>query len=334
MACYDVFITDEHKRESILLPNFMWNLLDEALKAEIMEYDVDVDELEFVPEEMMEDALSKVDEIKSELSFLASDDPEDRDEICEAAEELGEAEAKLTAIKALDEALYASARDADVRLTREDVDDITLDAEDLREIDELLQEIDREKLSAITECLGSSAPSVDCLVELFSTAFSEEETRSRSEADFRLLREKAGASQSQLADALGVKVRSVKRWESADSDMCPPDAAWELLERWVALRAEIAEKYFDRADDASMDANPPYNAESLAVFLYGARLPYYRNQEECDEMTGPGTIPFWLHNAAVLDASRALDREGIAHYVACCPAIVFSDDGALDEVGK
>ena len=74
MACYDVFITDEHKRESILLPNFMWNLLDEALKAEIMEYDVDVDELEFVPEEMMEDALSKVDEIKSELSFLASDD--------------------------------------------------------------------------------------------------------------------------------------------------------------------------------------------------------------------------------------------------------------------
>lgn len=81
-------------------------------------------------------------------------------------------------------------------------------------------------------------------------------------------------------------------------------------------------------------ANPPYSAEPLAVFLYGARLPYYRNQEECDEMTGPGTIPFWLHNAAVLDASRALDREGIAHYVACYPASFFSDDGALDEVGK
>ena len=52
----------------------------------------------------------------------------------------------------------------------------------------------------------------------------------RSKAEFRAMRETLGITQQRLADDLGVKVLSIKRWESPGKQQSAPDDAWELLD--------------------------------------------------------------------------------------------------------
>lgn len=61
----------------------------------------------------------------------------------------------------------------------------------------------------------------------------------RNEAEFKALRELVGMSQSMLADTLGVRVLSVKRWENPNYDWRPPDEAWEVLDRARAKQLEV-----------------------------------------------------------------------------------------------
>ena len=44
-----------------------------------------------------------------------------------------------------------------------------------------------------------------------------------NKAEFRAMREMVGMTQATLADALGVEVRSVKRWESPSAPQVPPE---------------------------------------------------------------------------------------------------------------
>lgn len=53
----------------------------------------------------------------------------------------------------------------------------------------------------------------------------------RLKYNLKPLREMVGMTQQDLAKALSVDVRSVKRWERLDCTNEPPDEAWEILER-------------------------------------------------------------------------------------------------------
>lgn len=84
-------------------------------------------------------------------------------------------------------------------------------------------------------------------------------------AAFKAIREMVGASQQDVADALHVESRSVRRWE-AGQNAIPMDAA-NLLILWLhEFRAGV---------DAALDA---------AEGIERVQLTYYRNQEQYDRL--------------------------------------------------
>lgn len=110
--------------------------------------------------------------------------------------------------------------------------------------------------------------------ELFNTA-----------ANFRALRELCGVTQQQVADAMGVQIRTVKRWEKGVTPV-PDDALAWLRERVIghtqSVRSEVARM--------ASCAEPP------AALC----LTYYRTQEQTDaeaELWGGESLPIGFVNA-------------------------------------
>lgn len=58
----------------------------------------------------------------------------------------------------------------------------------------------------------------------------------RSKSEFRAMRETLGITQQRLADDLGVRILSVKRWESPKYAQQAPAEAWELLDVLMAVQ--------------------------------------------------------------------------------------------------
>ena len=58
----------------------------------------------------------------------------------------------------------------------------------------------------------------------------------RSKAEFRAMRETLGITQQRMASDLGVKVLSIKRWESPRYPQQAPDEAWALLDDLMAVQ--------------------------------------------------------------------------------------------------
>ncbi len=117
-------------------------------------------------------------------------------------------------------------------------------------------------------------------------------------ADFRALRERVGHSQQSLADALGVSVRAVKKWEH-ESGWDAPDDAWELLEAALDTQRRMCDCVLDTAHE---------QAESLGDVPCVA-MTYYRDQAMFDEF-GRDAGYFGVANANSRAAAMLLEREG------------------------
>lgn len=88
-------------------------------------------------------------------------------------------------------------------------------------------------------------------------------------ATFKAERESLGLTQNDIAEELGVRLLSVKRWENPEKPYTPPEAAWDYLE-------EVGEKMVrtvDEAVSAVLDSVPEGG---------NVQLTYYRDQEQYD----------------------------------------------------
>lgn len=123
--------------------------------------------------------------------------------------------------------------------------------------------------------------------ELFNTA-----------ANFRALREICGVSQQQVADAMDVRVMTVKRWEKGETPV-PVDAlAWMRAcagEHTLGVRTELGE--------VIAGAEP---GDAI-------RLTYYRTQEQADmdaEVMGCEAGPYQFVNAVRRSVGERLTDMG------------------------
>lgn len=80
----------------------------------------------------------------------------------------------------------------------------------------------------------------------------------RTKSEFRALRETLGLTQQTLADELGVKILSVKRWESPKYPQQAPTDAWDLLDELeqdqIAACAAAVAKAAQRMQEAQEEA--------------------------------------------------------------------------------
>ena len=93
----------------------------------------------------------------------------------------------------------------------------------------------------------------------------------RSKAEFRAMRETLGITQQRLADDLGVKVLSVKRWESPSKPQNAPEDAWELLDELMAAQ-DVAV--------ATALAQVSETADRMGKEPDEVVLPYWSNQQD------------------------------------------------------
>lgn len=113
------------------------------------------------------------------------------------------------------------------------------------------------------------------------TAFGEElyeiidrHERHRTKAEFRAMRETLGITQQRLANDLGVKVLSIKRWESPKYPQTAPGDAWELL-------------------DDLMDVQDSAVSSALAI-VQGM-------QDETGKRPNEVTLPYWSSQSDYLE---------------------------------
>lgn len=133
----------------------------------------------------------------------------------------------------------------------------------------------------------------------------------RTKADFKAEREALGLTQQNVADALQVNIKSVKRWEKPDYQP-PQEAAWNWLEDKRALFEQMAEWTTEKA---------------LTSGASRAILTYYRTQEQFDEL-GRDKGPFGFANAVAREVGARLEAEGME------VEYRFPDDGAIRTDGS
>ena len=102
----------------------------------------------------------------------------------------------------------------------------------------------------------------------------------KSKAAFRAMRETIGITQQGLADLVGVKILSVKRWESPKYPQQSPDAVWDLLHELESEQIHTC-----------------HNALAVA----SKRLQNSTEDRECIE------VPYWS-SAADYESSRGSEE--------------------------
>lgn len=120
-----------------------------------------------------------------------------------------------------------------------------------------------------------------------------------TKADFRAIRETIGLTQGDVAKALGVAPRTVKRWEHPDWQE-PPEDAWEWL-------LGMLERH-DAAVDAMVDRILAIVAKRGAPEVVA--ITYFRDQSQYDAC-GRDDGPYGFVNSIAREVALDLAGEGI-----------------------
>lgn len=137
----------------------------------------------------------------------------------------------------------------------------------------------------------------------------------RTKADFKALRETCGLTQQNVADACGVRVLAVKRWEKPGYS-APPRDAWEFLDGCRERMLDMAGFSTDKA----VAARDEVGLETVA-------LTYFRDQEQYDA-SGRDEGPYGLANATARLTADYLGAEGFE------VEFRYPDDGAISTPGS
>lgn len=132
-------------------------------------------------------------------------------------------------------------------------------------------------------------------------------------AEFRALREQVGLSQQDVADMLGVKVLSVKRWEKPDYPFEIPQDAWDVLDEAYGLQRNAVENAVDQVIAAGESVG---RSAEMPV-----RITYWRTQGDYDERHPHDPGPFGQANATARAVAEKLRGLGIHVAFAFAPTV-------------
>lgn len=140
----------------------------------------------------------------------------------------------------------------------------------------------------------------------------------RTKADFKALRERVGLSQHDVADAIMVSIKTIKRWENPSVPYEAPADAWEYLENVLEVQSnQVSYTLGVLAKQVEQLGGEP------AV----VPITYYRDQEMYDRY-GRDDGPFgWANNVARLTAYE-LERRGIGY------EFRYPNEGAVSTPGS
>ena len=116
-----------------------------------------------------------------------------------------------------------------------------------------------------------------------------------TKAGLKALRERVGLSQQSLADALGVTVKSVKRWEHENQPNCAPPDAWDVLEDALDAQRQMVKSSLVKAKEVEQDLIP---------------ITYYRDQRMYLEYGRGDGAYYGRANATARAIGAALEAEG------------------------
>lgn len=140
----------------------------------------------------------------------------------------------------------------------------------------------------------------------------------RTRGEFKARREMAGLSQQDVSAALGVNIRTVKRWENPSFPYMPPEDAWKAVDdaldaqrRQVAYAVSTVEEQTERLGHAPEEV----------------RITYYRDQAMYDEH-GRDAGPVGQANAAARAAAAAIEAMGVR------AAFAYPVEGAVKTPGS
>ena len=120
-----------------------------------------------------------------------------------------------------------------------------------------------------------------------------------TKADFRAIRETIGLTQGDGAKALGVALRTVKRWEHPDWQE-PPEDAWA----WLLGMQERHDALVDEAVDRVLAIAAKRGAPDVVS------ITYYRDQAQHDAH-GREPGPYGFANSVAREVALDLNGEGI-----------------------
>lgn len=121
-----------------------------------------------------------------------------------------------------------------------------------------------------------------------------------SKAQFKALRERVGMSQQDVADALGVSCRTVKRWEREADRREPPADAVGLLTKQLDVQRQMVKYMVGTCERVTEEAG---RMPSLVP------ITYYRGQSMYDEF-GRDSGPFGVANANARAVAQELEALG------------------------
>lgn len=141
----------------------------------------------------------------------------------------------------------------------------------------------------------------------------------RGKADFKAKRERLGLTQQDIADALGINIKTVKNWENPRQTRYRiSDVAWEYLDRVIDAQAQQV---------AYACSVVEKRIEELGRKPAVVAITYYRDQATYDRF-GREAGPFGQANATARAIACELERMGIQ------VEFRYPDDGAIPTPGS